>query len=58
MEKLSAARPADLCLKSCSAIKLRTFGYFDFSQDFGCGLPLRSRPQTTSIWSWRRDLNP
>jgi hypothetical protein len=29
-----------------------------FARDFGCGLPLRSRPQTASIWSWRRDSNP
>jgi hypothetical protein len=29
-----------------------------FARDFGCGLSLRSRPQTASTWSWRRDLNP
>ena len=33
-------------------------GSCDLSQDFGSGLPLRPSPQTTSIWSWRRDLNP
>jgi hypothetical protein len=55
------------CLgKTCCAATARSAAcgkYFlssfaNYAQDFGCGLPLRLRPQTASIWSWRRESNP